>query len=69
MRVINFLGTRMEASVLCFLEPRYDTRAHSLLSLVLNPKHVCSAPPMLSDWQLGAWTVDTSNQRLVHLPD
>jgi hypothetical protein len=39
-----------------------------LLSLVLNPKHVCSAPLMLSDWRLGARTLDTSNQCLVHLP-
>jgi hypothetical protein len=29
---------------------------------------VCSAPLTLSDWRLGAQTVDTSNQRLVHLP-
>jgi hypothetical protein len=45
-----------------------ESRAHILLSLVLNPKHVCSAPLTLSDWRLGARTVDTSDQRLVHLP-
>jgi hypothetical protein len=45
-----------------------ESRAHSLLSLVLNPKHVCSTPLTLSDWQLGARTVDTSDQRIVHLP-
>jgi hypothetical protein len=45
-----------------------ESRAHSLLSLVLNPKHVCSTPLTLSDWQLGAHTVDTSDQRIVHLP-
>jgi hypothetical protein len=43
-------------------------RAHNLLSLLLNPKHVCSSPLTLSDWRLGAQTVDTSNQFLVHLP-
>jgi hypothetical protein len=36
-----------------------------MLSLVLNPKHVCSTPLTLSDWRLGARTVDTSDQRLV----
>jgi hypothetical protein len=46
-----------------------EFRAHNLLSLVLNPNHVCSASLTLSDWRLGAWTVDTSNQCLVHLPD
>jgi hypothetical protein len=45
-----------------------DFRAHSLLSLILNPKRVRSAPLTLSDWQLGARTMDTSDQRLVHLP-
>jgi hypothetical protein len=31
--------------------------------------HVCSAPLTLSDWRLGALTVDTFDQRLVHLSD
>jgi hypothetical protein len=39
-----------------------------MLSLVLNPKHVCSAPLTLLDWRLGARTVDTSDQCLVHPP-
>jgi hypothetical protein len=39
-----------------------------MLSLVLNPKHVCSAPLTLLDWRLGARRVDTSDQHLVHLP-
>jgi hypothetical protein len=39
-----------------------------MLSLVLNPKHVCSAPLTLLDWRLGARRVDTSDQCLVHLP-
>jgi hypothetical protein len=30
---------------------------------------VCSAPLTPSDWRLGAQTVDTSDQRLIHLPD
>jgi hypothetical protein len=30
-----------------------ESRAHNMFSLVLNPKHVCSAPMTLSDWRLG----------------
>jgi hypothetical protein len=30
-----------------------ESRAHNMFSLVLNPKHVCSAPLTLSDWRLG----------------
>jgi hypothetical protein len=68
---VNFVLVRAE----CYLKvtPCHDhcqgeSRAHSMLSLVLNPKHVCSAPLTLSGWWLGARTVDTSDQRLVHLP-
>jgi hypothetical protein len=46
-----------------------ESRAHIQLSLVLNPKHVCSAPLTLLDLLLGAQIVDTSDQRLVHLFD
>jgi hypothetical protein len=45
-----------------------ESRAHNLLSLVLNPKHVCSAPLTLSDSRLGARMVDISDQRFVHSP-
>jgi hypothetical protein len=34
----------------------------------MNPKHVCSTPLMLLNWWLGAQMVDTSDQRLIHLP-